>query len=205
MNLPNIAGAIEYARSRMAMELAPELTYHNLFHTFEDVLPASMQLADLCHLSQDDTSLLAVAVAFHDIGWIKQGEGHETISIEIASEILPDFGFRSEEIDKIARIIMATRIPQSPTNLLEEIMADADLDTLGRDDFWARKDDLLKEITYRGIVMSEEDWLRRQIPFLKEHRYFTAAAKSLRDGPKQENLEVMEKLLAEINQRKVAA
>lgn len=55
--------------------------------------------------------------------------GHEFEGCLIARTALPGFGYTGEDI-MICGMIMATKIPQSPTNILEEIICDADLDYL---------------------------------------------------------------------------
>lgn len=186
MSQPDVQGAIEYARRRLALELDPELVYHSYTHTFDDVLPAAMRLAELYHLNQHEANLVAIAAAFHDVGWVIQGIEHERISANIASRTLPAFGFSQEDIERIYGMIMATRLPQTPHNLLEEIIADADLDVLGRDDFWPRNVDLRNEVSRNGIQLTDEEWYTRQLRFLESHRYWTEAAQQLRSKLKWE-------------------
>lgn len=180
MSQPDVQGAIEYARRRLALELDPELVYHSYTHTFEDVLPAAMHLAELYHLNQHEAKLVAIAAAFHDVGWVIQGTEHERISANIARRTLPAFGFSQEDIERIYGMIMATRLPQTPHDLLEEIIADADLDVLGRDDFWPRNVDLRNEVSRNGVQLTDEEWYTRQLRFLESHRYWTEAAQQLR-------------------------
>jgi uncharacterized protein len=97
----------------------------------------------------------------------------------------------------IAGMIMATQLPQSPHDLLEEIMADADLDVLGRDDFFPRHDALRAELAASGEPMTDGQWYGRQLKFIQAHRYWTAAARTLRDARKQENIAAMTRLLAQ--------
>lgn len=189
MNQPDYDGAVSYARARMEGELAPEMRYHGLRHTFDLVLPAAMRLAKLYDIDQTDIDILKVAAAFHDIGWIVEGNEHEKQGVLIAREVLPSFGFQPDQIDRVAGIIMATRTPQSPKNLLEKIMADADLDVLGREDFWERNQDLRTERSFNGHRMSDEEWYLSQLNFLEVHSYFTDAAKQLRDEGKQTHIE----------------
>ena len=185
MTQPDIQNAIRYARERMSHELPSHLTYHHLGHTFDDVLPAALRFAAMSNVDAEEMDLLSVAAAFHDIGWIVQGDGHEAIGVEIVHRILPSFGFTSEQIQKISGMIMATRVPQEPQNLLEEILVDADLDVLGRDDFWPRNHDLRTELAARGVVMSDLEWYLSQFNFMEEHSYFTAAAETLRGSAKK--------------------
>ncbi len=193
---PDYEAAIRYAVGRLERELAPELTYHNLWHTVEDVLPAVRRLAALCGVDGEDACLLEVAAAFHDIGYVVQRHEHERASAEIAAQVLPGFGFTSTQVAAVQGMILATRLPQSPRTPLDEILADADLDNLGRDDALARSLALRTELAALGTAVPEAEWYRRQWRFLREHRYFTSAARNQRDQGKQKNIEALEPLLA---------
>ena len=195
MNQPDYEGAIAYARSRMEKELAPALHYHGLEHTFDLVLPAALRLAELYELDQEEIKLLGVAVAFHDIGWIDEGKEHEEFSVRLAWQVLPSYGFAPEQIDQIASMIMATRTPQNPNNLMEKIIADADLDGLGRDDFWLRNEALRTERSLNGQKTSDREWYQDQLQFLEAHHYHTDEARKLRDKGKQAHIAEMKKHL----------
>ena len=56
---------------------------------------------------------------------------HEETGVEIAGAILPHFDYTEEQIQKINELIMVTKLPPRPKNLLEQIICDADLDYLG--------------------------------------------------------------------------
>jgi hypothetical protein len=81
-------------------------------------------------------------------------------------------------------MIMATKIPQSPKNIFEEIICDADLDYLGRDDYDANSSGLLQEIEL-SKKLNRKDWIKLQVSFLNQHAYFTNSSKKLR-SPKKE-------------------
>lgn len=192
---PDYAGAVAYALERLRAELPPHLGYHNVEHTEEDVLPAAVRLARLSHLAEADVRLLEVAAAFHDVGQINLNLGHELIGIETVSKVLPGFGFGPEEIDRIAAMILATRLPQTPLNEEQAILADADLDSLGREDFFATSQALWHERAALGMVIPWPTWLENQLKFLRSHRYFTPAARALRQEGKQKNIELLERLI----------
>jgi uncharacterized protein len=192
---PKHAEAIAYALDRMRSELPPHLTYHNAWHTEHDVLPAARHLGQLAGLAPSDQGLLEVSAAYHDIGHIHISYGHEAISIKIMAEVLPRFGFSSRDIERIALLIMATRMPQSPTNELEQLLADADLDGLGRTDFLDTSKALWKERASLGVSHSWAQWLDVQHRFLQSHRYFTDVARTLRDEGKQRNIALLEELM----------
>jgi uncharacterized protein len=92
-------------------------------------------------------------------------------------------------------MVMATKLPQSPQSLLEELLADADLDVLGRSNFFARNQDLRDELARQGSKMSDEQWYSSQLQFLKAHRYRTTGARTLRDDGKKANCTALQSLL----------
>ena len=200
MTRPDFHRAREYALSKLARELPCHLSYHSLAHTRDDVVPAAERLAGLIgELNGEDQVLLLTAALFHDIGFIRCNIGHEEAGLELAREALPEFGYTSQQIEAIGNMIMATKLPQSPTTLLEEILVDADLDVLGRDDFLTRNDDLREEFEASFGTVSDEHWYREQVSFLERHRYFTEAARSLRDAKKRENLVALRRRLAALS------
>jgi uncharacterized protein len=195
MRQPDFEKARDYALERLEQELYPHLYYHSLGHTRDEVVPAAERLAGDLGVTGMDFVLLLTGAYFHDIGYIEKREGHELTSARIAAEALPGFGYSPEQIETIRRIILATKMPQSPQTLLEEIMADADLDVLGRDDFLKRSLDLRAELAALGISSSEEAWYRSQLEFLQAHHYFTPAAHRLRDKKKRKNIATLVGLL----------
>lgn len=184
----NVDEAISYARRCLQQKLVPELTYHNLTHTFEHVMPAALDLADRCGVSREEKDLLAVAVAFHDIGWIVKGKGHERIGADMARQKLPTFGFSTLQVERIVSMILATQMPHQPTSLLDSILIDADMAILSRDDFWLCNDELRAELELLGTHLSDSEWLESQLAFLEVHRYFTLVAVADREKVKQKHI-----------------
>jgi hypothetical protein len=86
---------------------------------------------------------------------------------------------------------MATKIPQKPLNKLEEIIADADLDYLGRNDFFAIGDQLFNELQARKVVDNVFDWDQIQIKFLENHQYFTKTSQKSRAMQKEKHLQLI--------------
>jgi uncharacterized protein len=190
-----------YVLGRLERELSPDLHYHSLGHTRDDVLPAAMRLADLSQVSEHETLLLATGALFHDLGFIERRNGHEEISARIAAEVLPGFGFAPSDVAVVAGLIAATRLPQSPRTPLEQLMADADLDILGRDDFFAINAALRRELERAGGRVTDETWYEAQMRFLRAHRYFSPAAATLRDAGKAANIAEMASRLARLRGR----
>ncbi len=196
MSTPDFERAKHYAFERLRHDLHPNLDYHTLAHTREDVLPAAERLAAIERVDQESLLLLRTAACYHDIGFVERRDEHEVASAQIARAVLPQFGYQTDQISAIHGMIMATRLPQSPHTLLEEILADADLDSLGREDFLPLSMALRDELTAFGAPTNDQEWYARQLTFLRGHRYFTVAASTLRDTQKRRNMTALTTLLA---------
>ena len=175
--------------------LSPMLKYHSVDHVL-DVLEQAQQIATIENsVTSRELVLLQIASLYHDAGFLFVYKGHEEVGCEIARNELPGFGLNTEEINKICGMIMTTKIPQSPQNKLEEIMCDADLDYLGRDDFFTIARRLYDEMLHYGFVQNEKEWNLIQRSFLQQHHYFTKTNQDRRNAKKQEHLEIISKLL----------
>lgn len=186
--------ASDYILKKLEDELPASLCYHSIDHTV-GVYEAAQQIAAQENISAYDIELLLTAACFHDTGFLKRRDGHELISCQIARDSLPDYGYNENEITRICGMIMATRIPQSPKNHLEEILADADLDYLGRDDFFIWSNKLHSEITAPGDAGGMENWTQLQIDFLEQHRYFTKTSLELRTPKKLKHIAALKSKL----------
>lgn len=189
--MPDIFNSIKQPiLSRLEKELDPRLGYHNLAHTL-DVLKQAQVIAKLEGINdKQKILLLKIAAVFHDSGFLYTYKGHEEISCEIATESIKNI-FGPEDINKVCGMIRATKIPQSPTNLLEQIIADADLDYLGRDDFEPICMKLYKEFIDFKIIPSDAIWDHIQIGFFESHHYFTASSVKKRNAKKLHHLQML--------------
>lgn len=188
MQQPDYQAAIDYALVRLEKELPAHFLYHSFAHTRDDVLVAIRRFAEIMQLGQDDLHLLEVGAVFHDLGFLYQTAGHEQRGADLAAEVLPGYGFSADQARRVSSMIMATRLPQNPQNLLEELLADADLDVLGREDFMARNDLLRQELGLMGTAFTDEKWYSSQLKFLETHTYFSEAARQVRGAGKVKNI-----------------
>jgi len=193
---PDWEGAKRYLLGRLARELPANLVYHSVRHTRDDVLPAVERLAALAGVGEEELLMLRAAALYHEAGYLERcAHDNEPIAVRLAAETLPGFGFSPDQIRVVGDIIMATRMPQSPRNFLEALMCDADLDSLGREDFWATSHCLWLECLAYGTPQTLREWYEEQVRFLTGHSYFTTVARSLREPGKQKNLELLKGLL----------
>jgi uncharacterized protein len=172
---------------KLKKELPGYLFYHSVDHII-DVYQAAENIGISEHINEHDMKLLLTAALFHDAGFINGSDNHEQESCRIADRYLKQYDYTGDEIESIKGMIMATKIPQSPKNHLEEIICDADLDYLGRDDFFRISHKLYLEFANAGIVHNENDWDKLQAAFFEKHHFFTKTALKLRQKKKEEHL-----------------
>ena len=180
---------------KLERELSDQLYYHGLHHTL-DVLKVTKELCEAEEVAIRDTLLLKTAALYHDAGFTIHNDQHEQLGCQLARASLPQFGYSPFDIDCICGMIMATKIPQSPQNKLEEILCDADLDYLGRDDFKAIGDTLFQELKAYDVLSDEETWNRLQVSFLQTHTFFTKTNLERRQQQKERHLEELKVIVA---------
>ena len=198
MNSHNFEQARGYTENRLERELSPHLFYHGIAHTREEVVPAVETLAGMEGVQGTSLYLLLTAAWFHDIGYVEQAINHELIGSQIAVQVLPSCGYTEAQVEIVRGAILATVLPQSPRNLLEEVLADADLAVLGRENFMQRNGDLRRELEFLGTEFTDEEWYAGQLNFLAAHKYFTASARALRDAQKALNIVELRKALEKL-------
>lgn len=174
--------------------LSDKLHYHCVDH-IKDVVRAVENLALTENVTDEGLFLLKSAASYHDAGFIEQYEKNEPIGARLAEEILPKYGYTEQHISIIKELIYVTQIPHNPKNKLEEIICDADLDYLGRDDFHEIADRLRRELREHGKIDSDRKWDELQVQFLTHHRYFTKTAIATRKEKKLQNLEEIKQRL----------
>ena len=169
-------------------ELPDKLYYHALHHTF-DVLKACNQYIRREKIKEYDAKLLRIGALLHDIGFTQTYKNHEAKGQEIAEELMSDLGFPKKDIAIVKGLIMATKIPQSPKTYLEKIICDADLDYLGRSDFYDISDQLFTELKDRNILKNLKEWNKIQIDFLEKRQYHTNFARKHRQPAKARRID----------------
>lgn len=170
------------------------LTYHTIAHII-DVANVCDHYIEYYGIEEDNANLIRIAAIGHDMGYLVSSKEHEELSITEIRPFLKDV-LNETQLDKISGMIRATKLPQSPTNFYEEIIADADLDYLGRNDYDALSSGLYEEFLHYDVVGNDIEWLNVQIDFLENHSYHTSFAKENRSALKQ-------KKLAELRQKRL--
>ncbi|MXV14026.1 HD domain-containing protein [Hufsiella ginkgonis] len=183
--------AERYVMDYLEAFLPPGFGFHNIQHARE-VKEAVSLIGDYLSLPAGDIEVLRIAASFHDTGYCHTYSGHEDRSITIASVWLSDEDYPIERIARVASCIEATRFPQSPNDLLGQVLCDADLfhfASLNYPDYehrlrleWERRLDRF---------YSDQDWARTNCEALIAQTYFTSYGKKVLQPLKERNIELL--------------
>ncbi len=176
-------------------KLDSKFLYHNLRHT-QRVVKSTKELLNYYNLEEVENERLLLASWFHDVGHINGWEDHEESSCEIAREFLEKNDYQPEGIEQVCSLIMATKMCNTPSNLMEGIIRDADISHFAKKSYWETTDFLKEELKELGVAdYSAKEWRDKNIKmFRTKHNFFTDYAKENWEEGKQQNLK---KLLKE--------
>lgn len=188
--------AQDYALTFYKTHDTSNLLYHNRTHT-EDVVAAAIKIANHYQLADDDFFIVMASVWFHDLGYMVDLAEHEQKGAELAEVFFGGQHVSQKHIELIKNCILATKMPQKPVTLLEQIVCDADLFHLGTDAFKEKDKLLLQEIRLlHNAGISKQQWHQKSIAFMEAHNYHTDYCKLLLNDTKQKNLEELKEKLA---------
>ncbi len=196
---------VEAAQSFAIMHLQSlpsHFVYHDLTHT-QEVVEAAQEIGEASALPEDSLEMVLVAAWLHDIGYTDSNtHDHETVSKQTAREFLQKEGLDEARIVQVEGLIEATRMPQTPKTLAEQVICDADLYHLSTKQF-AEKSLLLRQEWEhtQPATYTEQAWLEENISFLEKHQYFTPYAQENLNEGKAKNLKKLEKRLKKLKKQ----
>ena len=195
----NFEGAKKFILEKLGRELDPRLTYHSISHTL-DVCESAVRIARLEGIQENNIVLLQTAALFHDSGMLITYKGHEEASVKIIQDVLPSFNYTKDEITIIEGMILNTKLPQAAWEKMGMILCDADLDYLGRDDYFLISHQLKYEWDVLAFYPTTlKEWYELQLKFVGNHKYFTQSAVSTREETKQKNLSQVREIMSNEN------
>ena len=164
------------------------LSYHNRKHT-ESVAGYARQMSQHYQLNERDNFVVVAAAWMHDLGYTVDRKNHEQNGAEAAGKFLAGHDLPSADIDAVKGCILATKLPQDPHNLLEEIVCDADLFHLGTTHFPDLNKKMRKEYEeVSHVKVDKEIWRKKTIDLLDSLDYHTDYARLLLNDQKKKNL-----------------
>ena len=189
----NYERAYDFLTKKLKNELNTHITYHDVSHT-KKVIASAVIIARAENITGQDLILLKTAALFHDSGFLLSRADHEVHSCRLAKKYLPRYQYNEAEIELICKLIMTTKMPQSPDSQLSRILCDADLYYLGEEGYAHQAENLYQELLSDQQMRSEREWLKMQIDFLGAHSYFTPTANKNCDAGKSINLVALQSI-----------
>jgi len=192
-SLPIIVAAIALLEEK----LPGNLYYHSIDHT-KRVIEKSVVLAIHDKLRARDIELIAIAAAYHDVGFTVRYNKNEAIGASLAKEAMTKAGNYSEpEIQNVEGMILSTELLCTDNGFervaktkLAHYLLDADLATFGEDNFLEHSELLRQE---RGQDFAS---FYKETPLmLKDHHWFTDAATELLEPTKIDNIKKLDDYL----------
>jgi predicted metal-dependent HD superfamily phosphohydrolase len=178
-----------------------ELYFHNLSHTIE-VVDRTKEIAGHYFLSESDMLAVYVAAWFHDTGYLfAEPETHEEKSVELMEEFMKEEANDGQLIEKIRKCIMATRPPRKGSNLLYQIICDADTYHLGTKKFAETNQLVWQEYKAKDPDINETEWRTKSVDFLKNHEFYTKYCQDLLDKRKKKNMKKLNKKVEDSNDK----
>jgi len=192
--MPDLISKSSELASKMITEKLPGgMVYHNLEHT-KEVVDAVEEIGKKSGLSNSEIEMLVLAAWFHDVGISESYSGHEEKSAEIAKKFLAENNYPTEKIEKVANLILVTRMPQNPKNLIEEVICDADILHMGKKGFNTRSQLLKAEReALENKKISDLEWLKSNIEFVAGNKFRTKYAKENFEEQRSKNLAKLQK------------
>ena len=189
---PRLKIVDEYIRGLFRDELPDSIKFHDINHTLHPtrgVVAVANKIAISENISEHDRELLIAAAYFHDTGYIREYDKNEPIAARMAGRILKLIGYKPNEIEKVQKMILSTDLECEPKTHVEKILCDADLDHLGREDFFELDGKLREGRRARGLDVSDDvKWYRGTLEIIKKHKYYTESQIKLREKEKQRNI-----------------
>ena len=185
--------AREFVESFVQSTNTETLCFHNSEHV-TDVVLAVQEMASHYRLEEKDRFVVVCAAYFHDVGYCSGGSvDHEQRSAKLALQFLLQEGINDTIQQQVKGCILATKTPQSPKNLLEQIVCDADLFHFGSDAFTVRNKLMRQEAEkVSHAKIDKNTWRQLTLEMLKNHHYHTAYAHEKLNKGKLSNIAQLE-------------
>jgi len=187
-----------YVTAYFAENMPAKYVFHDFEHTVQTVAAVKV-LAEGCQIESRLVELLLLATWFHDTGYAQGPIDHEERSCINADRFLRG-KISDDDLEAIFRCIRATKVPQQPTDLLEEIICDADLSHLGMQTYWDRNSKLRQEFAMtRDLLLNDQEWVDFEINFMLAHEYHTAVAREMLNKRKAKHIQNLLKQKRRLN------
>lgn len=176
--------------------------YHTIDHTRRVVKNAEIIGANE-NLNEDEMNILLTSAWFHDTGYVKKYQGHEKESMAIASNFLKLKDIDEDIRELVSECILATTLPQQPTNKIANVLCDADMMHLGAENYFELAEKLRLELgNFEPGKILKSKFEKESVLIFKNHSYFTNYCQGNITKIKNNNLKLLEDHMNKRQQKK---
>ncbi len=182
----------DYVFNKLQEELPKQMYFHNA-ELARQVYNHSYLISKSENLDIEKTLKVRTASLLLYLGFINNYRNSEVESVNIANEILSGFQYNDRQKNIITNLILSTKPPFEPGNLMEQIMIDAKMEYLGRVDYIKNYKLLFLEENEMLSPKEISQWKLEQIELMENFEYYTAGARRLREISFEEQIERLKK------------
>lgn len=174
--------------SKLEAELHKDLYFHTVSYA-RHLYQHSELITKAAGVDLEETLLIKTASLLMNTGYTEVYENHENRSAIFARTILQEYNYSEKQITLISNLILSTKWPPDPRNVLEMILYDIKMEYLGRADYTRLYKLLFLEQNQYLKSVDEQEFKRRQIKVLEQYKYYTESARRLREVTPEEQIE----------------
>lgn len=175
----------------------PALVFHSLKHT-QQVVNRTKEIAAHYNVGEKEMFILYSAAWFHDTGHlVTDPKKHEDMSVDIMNKYMVEHNIEAEVKEDIAQCIMATKAPRNPSNLLQQIICDADTYHLGTADFKVTNKKAMEEQKLKTGKLDKTEFNKGTLGMLEHHEFYTNYCKDLLSPAKEKNMKKLKKKISD--------
>ena len=187
------------ALSVLECTLDKHYTYHNAAHTRE-VCDAVKLFTANSILPSATLTALRIAAIFHDFGYLVRSYDNELLALPYIKDFGREFGIEESVLMEAHDLISETVFPYAPVTPAGMILCDADIEYIGRKDFFVQAELFRQELSAEGVVYTDEQWWSLEVKFLQENCFFTPVCRNLRNSIRMQNLKKAQAYLLKARQ-----
>lgn len=177
----------ELVLSKLEDELHKNLYFHN-FEYIRHLYEYSGLLAKAANLDLEETLLIRTSALLLNVGFTGGYENQENRSAEYARNILQEYNYSDKQIIVISNLILSTKWPPEPGNMLEMVLYDTKMEFIGRTDFIRLYKLLFLEQNQYLKTIDVLEFKRKQLEIIHQYVFFTESARRLREISLEEQL-----------------
>lgn len=197
-----VKDAEQHVRGLFIKELPEGLYYHTADHT-SFVVNAIDRIGQDSGLDEHALNVARVAGWFHDAGYVRSTDDHETESRKIAEDFLRSKGVDEEDVKEVLHCIDATRIPQKPESIIAKVVCDADMLHLSSPDYYDHIERLRKERKFiEGRKISKQEFDQISVHFFNRHTFHTEYGINVLQKGKEKNFTMIQENIQDRDKKK---